>query len=395
MATVEVCIVIRAYLKAFLLLSGLILGLFVAASGQDSPDFAAKLLSNQLGGARAVGPVSTQFPDQLASQNLTSSEQREYATKDGRRFTVDLFVTRSDSQAFSRLANFRARFMSEGRTDVTTADVGTDAFYVSDGGGSHLHFFKGNVFASVVEHKGSSDIAPLLDLGRALAGRIDKGEGEIPTLVKHLPDWPNVHPRTFYFATKEDLMQFNNRQVFDVLNFEGGAEAAIAPYQGASLAIVEFYTPQLATDNDRRIVARIAELRSQGQAVPSAYRRVGNYSVFVFDAANEQAANQLLDQVQYQQVVQWLGKNPNLYDQATSEFTRTTLGVFVAVVKASGLALLMTFLIGGVVGAILFRLRRKQQRAVSAYSDAGGMLRLNLDEMTPRSDPARLLGPGN
>ena len=129
--------------------------------------------------------------------------------------------------------------------------------------------------------------------------------------------------------------------------------------------------------------------------MPSAYRRVGNYAVFVFDAPSEQAANQLIDQVKYQQVVQWLGENPFSYEQATREFTETTLGVFVSVVKASGLALVTCLAVGGFFGTLLFRVRRSQQRAREAYADSDAMLRLNLDELTPESDPARLLGRGN
>jgi hypothetical protein len=61
-------------------------------------------------------------------------------------------------------------------------------------------------------------------------------------------------------------------------------------------------------------------------------------------------------------------------------------------VKASGIALVLCLTAGGLFGGLLFLKRRAQQKTVDAYSDAGGMLRLNLDEMTPRTDPARLLG---
>jgi len=106
------------------------------------------------------------------------------------------------------------------------------------------------------------------------------------------------------------------------------------------------------------------------------------------------AANQLIDQVKYQQVVQWLGKNPYSYREAVAEFTQTTLGVLVSVVKASGIVLVGSLFVGGVFGALLFSRRRAQQQVRDAYSDAGGMLRLNLDEIDPNPDPARLLGPG-
>lgn len=160
------------------------------------------------------------------------------------------------------------------------------------------------------------------------------------------------------------------------------------------MVIVEFTTPQLAGDNDRRIIEKVHELWNQGQPAPTAYRRVGNYSVFVFNAPNEQTANQLIDQVKYEQVVQWLGDNPNWLKKAQKEYTETTLGVLVTVVKTSGLAAVLCFGIGGFIGAMLFARRRAQQAAAEAYSDAGGMMRLNLDEMSVELDRGKLIGSG-
>jgi hypothetical protein len=235
----------------------------------------------------------------------------------------------------------------------------------------------------------------LISLGRTLAETIDRGEGEIPVLVKHLPAWQAVSPTVQYILGVDTLRhQFGSQSVFDAVSFDGGAEAVIANYDKQRLVLIEFNTPQLATENDARISSRVQELRNQGQPVPSAYRRVGNYAVFVFDAPNEVAANQLIDQVKYQQVVQWLGENPYSYREAVSEFTQTTLGVLVSVVKASGIVLVGSLLVGGFFGALLFTRRRAQQQVRDAYSDAGGMLRLNLDEIDPNTDPARLLGPG-
>ena len=128
--------------------------------------------------------------------------------------------------------------------------------------------------------------------------------------------------------------------------------------------------------------------------MPTAYRRVGNYSVFVFGAPNQEAANNLIGQVKYEQMVQWLGKNPYRYERALREFSETTLGVFVNVVKGSGLALVSCLAVGGLIGGLMFIRRRAQQRDAEAYSDAGAMLRLNLDDLTPEIDSARLLGRG-
>jgi hypothetical protein len=84
-----------------------------------------------------------------------------------------------------------------------------------------------------------------------------------------------------------------------------------------------------------------------------------------------------------------------LLQEAQRKYAETTLGVFVSVVKASGLALVSCLAVGGFFGALLFSRRRAQQRAIEAFSDAGGMLRLNLDEITPQNHPARLVGPGD
>jgi hypothetical protein len=257
-------------------------------------------------------------------------------------------------------------------------------------------FFKGTTLLRVTDanpnSRGSEDV---LALARLFADLLDNGEGDIPVLLKHLPDWQNVQQEALYAVNPDTLKNsVPSQPIFDAVSFEG-AEAVVANYGAAQLAIIEFSTPQLAGDNDRSITARIQELRTHEQPVPTAYRRVGNYAVFVFNGQNEQAANQLIDQIKYEQVVRWLGDNPYLLQEAQRRYAETTLGVFVSVVKASGLALVSCLAVGGFFGALLFSRRRAQQKAVEAFSDAGGMLRLNLDEMTPQTDPARLIGPGH
>jgi hypothetical protein len=387
-----------------LILIGLSLAPLMTVSGQSfSVDPGAELLPEKLADYRAAGPIESITKELLVDEfdvkpfGITSWAARKYVSRDGGRFSVILITTSSDSGAYSKLTNARSTVqMSSGGAETSTTNVGTADFSYWDSLHNRLSFFKGKVFASVQDDGKSRDMTAITNFATALAGMLDKGDGEIPVLVKHLPDWQNVQSRVLYAVSPDTLKTASSNQpVFDVVSFEGGAEAVVANYDTQRLVIIEFNTASLATDNNQRITARIQELRNQGQPVPTAYRRVGNYAVFVFDAPSEQAANQLIDQVKYQQVVQWLGENPFAYEQATREFTETTLGVFVAVVKASGLALVTCFAVGGFLGALLFSFRRAQQRAKEAYSDSDAMLRLNLDELTPESDPARLLRRGN
>jgi hypothetical protein len=186
-----------------------------------------------------------------------------------------------------------------------------------------------------------------------------------------------------YLSTFSSLDSLGLQQgVLSAVRGDGNADAAFATVGASKVLLVEFHTPQLATENDQRIIARIQELWKLGQSAPTAYRRVGNYSVFVFDAPDEQTAKQLIDQVKYEQVVSWLGENPNILRDAQERYVNTTLGVLVTVLKASGYALVGCLGFGGLIGALLFTYRRSRQKEVTAYSDAGGMLRLNLDELT-------------
>jgi hypothetical protein len=221
-------------------------------------------------------------------------------------------------------------------------------------------------------------------------------EEDIRVLTKHLPPPEEAQKNAVYLNNFSDINQLGlQHPVLSAVQSGGDADAALGIYGQSKVLIIEFHTPQLALDNDQRIIARIQELWKLGQPAPTAYRRVGNYSVLVFDAPDEQTAKQLIDQVKYEQVVQWLGENPNILKEAEKRYVNTTLGVLVAVLKASGYAALLCLGIGGLIGGLLFSYRRSQQKAATAYSDAGGMLRLNLDELSAETNSARLLRERN
>lgn len=351
-----------------------------------------KLLPKQVGDFRQVGTIRSNDPSNTA--NVFSSNTQsplnalvEYTSPDGAKLQVELVRFSQDADAYSFLT-------LTGRRDQPVAqlskEVGTATVVLPES----ISFFKGRTFVRVYEI-GAKKNDKSLELARLISERLESGEGDVPVLVKHLPSWEEAQQRLAYFARFKSLKDaLPSQPILETVQSQGDADAVASTYGSAHLLIVEFNTPQLAADNDRAISAKIQELKQQGQLVPSAYRRIGNYSVFVFKAENEQTASALIDQIKYEQVVQWLGDNPNLLDRAQRDYYETTAGVLVAVVKASGLSLLACLAIGGIFGALLFSYRRAQQKTTEAYSDAGGMLRLNIDEMTPKSDPARLLGPG-
>ena len=366
-------------------------GLLVTFAGSVSADTTkpeSSLLPTRAGAFRRV---STNDDTHLIKPGLfgSSYETADHAEfrANGTQLVVQILRFRQEADAYSFLSLMASGLRYPETPVEIQPGIGTAGF-VSD---SQSGFFKGNHFVRIWSSK-PIDAATRDGLISDVSGKLDKGDGDVPALIKHLPNADEAQKTAVYLHNVSNPGDFDSRMgVLSAIDAGGNADVAIGTYGPARLVIVEFNTPQLATDNDKRIVARIQELWKLGQPAPTAYRRVGNYSVLVFDAPDEQTAKQLIDQVKYEQVVQWLGDNPNILKEAEKRYVNTTLGVLIAVLKASGYALITCLGLGGLFGGLLFSYRRAQNKAVTAFSDAGGMLRLNLDEMTPETNPARLL----
>ena len=393
---------LRVLSSIFLLLI-LVCGDTVVAPAKVAVEEVAKSLPRELSGFRISGAVrNPEFaPDTSPSKNMAGSAnsqrsaqvEADYVSPNGEKFLVQLSRFERDSDAYSQLTRYvqSYRSINQSAQASLTREIGTTSF-VAPGS---IAFFKGPSFVRIFNASKPGDSSEgLVAFANSFASRLEKGEGDVPILVKHVPDWERAQENALYLAGFTSLKEIvPNQPVLDAVTSEGDADAVRTIYGNANFLLIEFNTPQLAGDNDRAINAKLQELKSQNQPVPSAYRKVGNYSVFVFGAPTEQAANELIDQVEYAQMVTWLGNNPYLLEKAQKDYYETTAGVLVSVVKASGLSLVACLAIGGLMGTLLFTRRRAQQRAAEAYSDAGGMLRLNLDEITPQHDPAKLLGP--
>jgi hypothetical protein len=217
---------------------------------------------------------------------------------------------------------------------------------------------------------------------------ISESEG-VPVLVKHLPDWEIVRGSATFTNNTADLRNaLGERPIFDLIDFAGGTEAVTAAYPQGKLLIIEYATPQSSVEMDAKTVQRLAEI---GGTQNIFYRRIGNYNVFVFDAPDEAAADSLLDRVKYEKDVQWLGENPFMLRRAERAFIHTTSDIFIATVLIIVLGIGTAVLTGLIVGFIFFRFRDQRRAMTAAFSDAGGMTRLNLDELSAPIVSERLL----
>ncbi len=220
------------------------------------------------------------------------------------------------------------------------------------------------------------------------AVRVSDDDG-IPPLIKELPDWETVFDKATITKNSAPLKSaLGPREVIELIDFTGGTQAVTAQYDEGKLLIIEYPTPQASVAADEAFNAKLVESPGNPATV---YRRIGNFNAFVFDAADPVAAGLLLDRVKYEKTVQWLGKDPNYLQKAERYLARSTADLFistaVAIVTAFGFAVLT----GIVTGILFYRFRDRQRAAMTAYSDAGGMVRLNLDDLTSPIAADRLL----
>jgi hypothetical protein len=201
----------------------------------------------------------------------------------------------------------------------------------------------------------------------------------LPVLVKHLPEWEKVKDQAKLTNSVADLKQtLGPRPVLDVIEMDAGAEAVVADYPTGRLLLIEHHTPQFASSNDTAISAKLAETSDKS----TVYKRIGNYNALVFDATDPAAAESLLGQIKYEKAVQWLGEDPFFVSRVERYLIGSTGDVLVS--TAMFIVMCMAGAIGvGLVGGYVYFSKREQRRlARSAFSDAGGLTRLNLDELT-------------
>lgn len=207
----------------------------------------------------------------------------------------------------------------------------------------------------------------------------------VPVLIKHLPDWESIRDRTTFAHDRGPLKEkLGYRPVLDQIDFSAGTEAVTAPYPAGKLLIIEYSTPQASVEADNAFKATVS---SDSTTI---YKRIGNYNAFVFDVSDQAAAAALLDQVKYEKNIQWLGDNP-FRITAERAFVLTTSDIFLSTVLVILLGIGVSIVGGLIAGFTYFMFRERRRAAMSAYTDAGGMTRLNLDGFTPDIVPERLL----
>jgi hypothetical protein len=206
-------------------------------------------------------PVATQ-KDAPTPPESVFSQREEWLGHRGGRVLAEVVRYPQDAKAYEKLSLAAAAAKAQTSPAFGTAGFQTD---------NEIMFVKGTHLVKLRNVK--ADSASFANLARELTGAYDQGEGDIPVLLKHLPNPEEAQKTAVFLHSFADLNALGLQQgVLTAINSNGNADAALASYGPSKVLIVEFNTPQLAKDNDERIIARIHELWKLGEAAPVAYR---------------------------------------------------------------------------------------------------------------------------
>jgi hypothetical protein len=220
------------------------------------------------------------------------------------------------------------------------------------------------------------------------------GEGELPPLPLHLPEADKIAESEKYVVGPAALTRLKNFSgLKDAIEFGVGAEVTTADYRSGggqmNLIIVEYYAPQSAEDGAARVRDHFNSL-PQTEKDRLIFKRVGNYVVVMSNIQDMTAAQNIVGQIKYQKKIYWAGRKftdiPLEFrpeDPLAVENMTRTIKTMVGSFYWTGIAILSALILGGAVGFSLFQWKRYRRRKLGLddmFSDAGGTLRLNLDD---------------
>jgi len=323
--------------------------------------------------------------------------------------TSDQFSTLPDGDVFAEyeLTTLTSRFYTNGKAKVAVELFQTH--FASEAYGlftflrghldkNRLAFYKGQFLASVSSE--SEDTKSLQSIIDVLKRSITPEEGELPSLPFNLPEEGKVHNTEKYVIGPAALGRIQEfADLKDVVNFDGGTYAAIANYQTAgqeiSLAVFEYHTPQLATDGYTKFQSYLDSTPTSKKG-SRLLRRIGNYIVIANNVREVGPAEAIIAKIKYSPQISWEGKKitnvPIQFrptDPIAIEEASQTANMIIRTFYWIGVMIFAAILIGFVAGSSLFywnRYRRRKLGIDDVFSDAGGTVRLNLDDYLP--DPS-------
>jgi hypothetical protein len=394
------CLLPTAYCLLFLLIpSQAIAQSQEAQSGQAQAEaagaFLPVILPDNLGGDwRAVNRMRILKSDEwgilpdapiYTEYGLQRLHSQVYS-KDNTKATIEIFEMRYPSEAYG-LFTFNRGSLSANRRE----------FYV----GSYL------ISIDSVLNDQQLDSSLIEILKKNLTNQ----SGNLPPLPSRLPEPHKIAGSEKYLVGPAALATLKGfSKLKEVIKFDGGVEAVVADYKNGdgtmSLMIIEYHTPQLASDGLKSTTKYLDSL-SQNEKASSILKRVGNYLVHAINIKDTTEAENLIGQIKYEYKVYWEGRRlsdiPIEFrppDPAVVEEGKRTLLIVIRSFYWLGILMASSLLLGLVAGGTFFYWRRYRRRKLGLdvlFSDAGESIRLNLEDylLQPGKSPVKQLGDGN
>lgn len=260
---------------------------------------------------------------------------------------------------------------------------------------NRLAFNKGNFLLAITGETTATETKE--SVLNQLSDKITSEDGELPSLIFKLPKAEKLDNTERYVIGPVTLGQIEAFAFLkESVNFTSGTHAITAKYQNGpgqmNLAIIEYHTPQLATDGYAEIQRAFEKLSSPDKN-SHLLRRIGNYIIVSSNVQDVPSAERVIAEIKYSPNIYWEGnKLSNIparfrpTDPLVLEEASQTANVVIRTFYWIGVMILGAIVIGLIAGGSLFywnRYRRYKLGTDNTFSDAGGAVRLNLDNFLP------------
>lgn len=342
-----------------------------SASNAPAP---SRLLAASLGAFKASADAAEPNPETVPRAKdfaLAGQSSRQYGP-----VRASVYQTADESTAFSLITSVRP-------VDASPLDVGDEGWK-----GADATAFRVAEYGVVLE---GGTPASREAMAKSLVKSIGARRAPAP-LTRFLPEGERIAGTEHYAPSFDLLRRWRADLAEDIFQLAfGGADGVVVDYRQGNgdpvhLLLIEYQTPQLAGAAERRVEAFYAALSPEARQ-SRFFKREGNFLIEATGVTDTASARAVVDAIKYDYSIKML-KDDTAAAMQFAEETRKAALVFINSFTIVGMALMMAMAVGLVVGAVIFRRRRRA--AANIFSDAGGMVHLDLGPQ--RLTPARSIG---